>query len=554
MQKYILSGALLFCFFISHVLIGQESQIKIEFKESDNVEFTCLLKEDGTNYHTIELMGIKNENDTIKQDSKVFLKIEHFNSTSKDIELLDSIIYFPMETFVNQDTIRRQVKFKSYNDTVSFSKVFKIFAYIKNAIDTTELSIILNTENRHQFSLSFNEIESDEVGRIFLLQNSEIPIYRRKKIGKREELREEVSKAHEKYKLSGRNKRFMRRYEKSKSTIHAESVKVIIENGQISLLVVKVAGKCEFYKNKGPISLTNYDNKNNYVLHYAGTNSELINSYIRTTDFIDYIPSSSRLYFPSHCEFVLDKKINYEDLKLEGSPNSFFDARAYTDTKGLSGEENGLIQTEINAQFMANSNNLGNSYMSFFKYVRMGVSWSKFDSKFDTLEIQTFNNRADSDLLKILRQANTSFEIETDLLRGSRVADAFLTIGHRIYHTPISDLDSGRFQRVFTPSFYGTIGGTIFATPRISARFKFPVNVAYNNDQPFIDYERNWNLYLSPEVEIAIRLKKPDSKDETKRSFVFARIKYFDMPYYRGNNYWQIQTGVEIPISNLFDD
>ena len=110
------------------------------------------------------------------------------------------------------------------------------------------------------------------------------------------------------------------------------------------------------------------------------------------------------------------------------------------------------------------------------------------------------------------------------------------------------------FRRTFTPTWHLTLGTTIFATPQISAKLIFPIYAAYVHDQPFLNYTRRWNLFISPEIEISVRLRKPEANDEKKRSFVFARIKYFDMPMVSQNNFWQIQTGIEIPLSNLFDN
>ncbi len=352
-------------------------------------------------------------------------------------------------------------------------------------------------------------------------------------------------------------KNFEKNFVTTENLVEIESVDIGISNGQINSISVKIKGGYSYYRNRGPISLTNYDKKKYYHLHYIGADESKINTYISLKDILDYKPSNDRLYFPTKDKFTLDKSNNHKMLKLIGNPNSFFDVRAYTDAKALSGEANGLVQTEVNAQFITNSNNLGRSYLGFGRKVNMGFSWSKFDSNFDTLKFDSFDLVRNRDVLNLMRQSNTSFFIELDALSGTRVHDAYLKLGIKVYNTKVFDLSEqeNAFARVFTPNFYAALGGRVFASPRINADFKFPLFVSYLHDQPFDDYENMWSSHIAPEIEVTLQLRKPDNtkKEERQRSFAFARIRYFDMPFSRGNNYWQIQTGVEIPFSSLFE-
>lgn len=391
----------------------------------------------------------------------------------------------------------------------------------------------------------FTKIDTSKVGRIYLTTTQSIPV--RSKL-------DEKKKGEEVTGDSWREKNFAKNYSTDDElTIDIKEVVIHISNGQITTIKVFFVGDTGFFTNHGPISLTNYERNKHYPLKYHGSNETYKYTIITPADFLNYYHSGDRLYFPSKTSFKLLPKADasFKYLTYVGNPNSYFDVRAYTDTKGLSGEENGLVQTQIGANFIANSTNIGNSHFSFAKYVNLTFGWSKFDSQFDTLKISNFETRTDSDLLNILRRANTAFQIELDLFHYSRVHEASFTIGHKMWNTRLLD-DSSTFKRAFTPSFYVYLGGTLFDSQRLNAKFKLPFSAAYIHDQPFVNYERNWNFFISPEIEFTLQLAKKDDNDETQQSFVFGRIRYFDMPFASGGNYWQIQTGVEIPLSDLF--
>ncbi len=372
---------------------------------------------------------------------------------------------------------------------------------------------------------------------------------------RRKNIRKEIVRNSGHSQSARRHKRFKKNFETTDKNIEIEKVHITISDGQINTISVKIKGECAYYKNRGPISLTNYDNKKYYHLHYIGVDKEKDDTYISLKDFLDYRSASNRVYFPTAEELELDQFKRSKVLTLMGNPNSFFDTRVYTDTKALSGEDNGLVQTEVNAQFITNSNNLGRSYMGFARKVNVGLSWSKFDSNFDTLKFESFSSVRNNDLLNILRRSNTSFFAELDAISGTRVHDAYLKLGIKVYRTRIFDLTANEnaFHRVFTPNFYAALGGRVFASPRINADFRFPFYIGYLHDQPFQTYHNKWSSHIAPEIEITLQLRKPEVNDEKQRSFVFARVRYFDMPFSRGNNYWQIQTGVEIPFSSLFE-
>ena len=344
--------------------------------------------------------------------------------------------------------------------------------------------------------------------------------------------------------------------EKSEKTttkkIQIKSVWLKIENGRIQKIHV-VSEENEIFINRYPISVTCLEDHVKDKLIYLGTTADMESKYLTLGDVISYEGLTSRVTFPTDCTITLDANHIADTVKFTSSPIDFFDIRTYSDTKGLSGEANGLIQTEANLRFIG-STNWGQKFFLFFPYVNLNFSYSKFDSKFDSLErIPSFNDRKNNDLLLMVQQSNISFRIECELFRFSRVYDSYLNIGHQIFVTNIKTEDSS--GRIFTPAFYTTIGGTMFSFPRIRCNFKIPFMLTYLQDQPFRDYKRNEDFLIIPEIELIIDpLRKKNTvgsktNDLESGVSIFGRLRYFDMPDYRGNNFWQIQFGVQIPLT-----
>lgn len=536
-----------------HAQTEQEQEIEVIFATDNDTTILRTIKADDSEIFEFDV-NCKALIRDIDKDYKMIPKLDSITTKNGDVELLTDYLFFPSNELQSEDNIYTQkIKVKVNPDSTDKIKVFRLTITGESVDFNSEkhtLIVTISTKEKNAENAEFMRLmaltDTTKVGTIYLTEYTDIPIYTKIKLKDREKVETDIHRP-------CRERLFMKRYEKKNASIDIEEVKIVIENGQISNIEVRIKEGTGIYSNKGPISLTNYNKKHDYALHYSGSDLTLENTYIRAIDFLNYIHAEGRQYFPSSDNFQLKPKPDSTSkiLSYIGNPNSYFDVRAYTDTKGLSGEENGLVQTEVSANFIANSNNLGRSYLSLAKFINVGLSWSKFDSQFDTLNITSYETREDFELLHLLQQSNTAMHVEIDLLHRSRVHDAFFTVGHRIYNTRLKDT-SGVFKRAFTPSFYAFVGGTIYASPRVNAKFKLPLNASYVHDQPFTDYGRKWNWFIAPEIEFTLQLKKSSEGDKNQRSFVFGRIRYFDMPLVSGGNYWQIQTGVEIPFSSLF--
>lgn len=339
-----------------------------------------------------------------------------------------------------------------------------------------------------------------------------------------------------------------------KIVIKPTSVQIVTLEGKIQKVIVRFEHDNGVFINKGPISVTNMKSFNNAKLFYSGGGSMYKDRWIYLSTLVTYIDLTDRTSYPGNATFILDKDNTDDTIKISSSPIDFFDVRAYSDIKGLSGEANGLAQTEANISFIGNTqpwNLKRNNYTTFFPYVSLGLSRSVFDSQFDTLGIQSFAKRESTDILKMMQYSNFNLRVETELFRYSRVHDVALILGHQLYSTPMSDT-AKQSKSVLTPNFYLSLNGTVFSFPAIKAYFKFPMHLNYMNDQPFANADQNLYFVIIPEIELIIdpSPKKANTTEKTGMT-IFARARYFDLPNFKGNNFLQLQVGTSIPISDF---
>src|SRR6218665_888594 len=343
----------------------------------------------------------------------------------------------------------------------------------------------------------------------------------------------------------------------AETKIKIESAHIILEKGRLQRITVNVKDHIGYYQNEGGISITNFQKCLDFKLNYMGSDPTLQKTYLELGQILGYMDVMSRPVYPPNYEVTLDEEKRADTIKLQTSPLEFFDVRTYTDAKGLTGEANGLAQTEINAHFIGNTQSTNGKHITWLPYVNMNFSASKFSSEFDTLKLQSFAERTNQDMLNFIRYSSLSFKVELELLRYSRIHDGYLTLGHQLFSTKTRDT-LATFKRLYTPAFYIIAGGTMFSLPRIKCDFKMPMYFAYLGDQPFTNYSQNCDFFIVPEIELIIDPTSSNENSDKKTEFdsngakVFARLRYYDMPNYRGGNFLQLQIGATGPLKGSF--
>ncbi|MDH4471089.1 MAG: hypothetical protein QE487_00695 [Fluviicola sp.] len=496
-----------------------------------------------TNEQYAEILVVSSDSITERPVFDVMLVF--FTSSEKDVRLTTTSFSVPKDFFIDSTIIK--IYYNLIDDTLNPDKTDESFVLAVNLNDNTIYDTIsVEKAEKPTFEKIDNPIlgsltDSDtvDVGTFYLMDDLNVTVTARfckSKKKARKEARKENGKSEK----------------KSDIRLHLKSVWLNVENGRIQKIHA-ITTNNDLFVNTGPISVTCLEGHEHDKLFYVGTKNELESYYLVLGDLIYYADLTSRVTFPSDGIIMLDENHKKDTVRFTSSPIDFFDIRTYTDTKALGGEANGLVQTEANLRFIG-STNLGQRYFLFFPYVNLNFSYSKFDSKFDSLEqITSFNNRENNQLLSLIQQSTIGFRVEAEVFRYSRVHDFFLNIGHQFYFTHVKTLDSA--GNVFTPSFYATAGGTMFSFPRIRCNFKFPFMLSYLQDQPFREYKRNVDFLIIPEIELIVDplRKKNGSRSKTNNTesgvSIFGRLRYFDMPDYRGNNFWQIQFGVQIPLT-----
>ncbi len=556
------SACAMFCF---------TSCAQIQYSQTSPVAIYAGDKLDKKSY-TIEVEASLRTGDSLVNEQALILQIPN-NLLSNGAKIVD----------VSSDTVFL------WPDEMNRVRKKKIHFIIDVAPKDTALNFLtyaelveLDSVNRNVLSMpvniSFEKAafdfgnDSHLVGRLRLERTTAV-LYRRVPVGKRDSLKsaiEDWKSQNFDARISCKEKKFRKRYKindlenytqfdsnscsvaNSVNCVQINKVEVDITEGRIG--IIRVHTSQGLFMNKGPLSLTNYEKRKYYRLYYAGTKFSMKGTNLVIGDFLVYEPTSARRYFPSRVNFEMDKKGEVKELISKGDPLSFFEGRVYTDGKGLSGEDNGLVLTELHARFIANSNAIGSSAVTMAQFLHLNLNWSKFDSKFDTLNLASYGDVNRSDFLSLMQRSNTMLSAELDLFRGSRVHDLSLKVGTRLYHTKVASLDTNdASRRIFTPALSVGLFGNLYSSRMIEFSLGIPAYVIFHHDQPFYNLERSqlWDLVIVPELEIRIRYPKDEDGASTRMS-LFGRVRYYDMPYGRSGNFWQIQTGIQVPISNLF--
>ncbi|MGV3632192.1 MAG: hypothetical protein ACO1O6_13370 [Bacteroidota bacterium] len=483
----------------------------------------------------IILLSIHEPEDGIEEDVIFEVKIKHLTTQKEDISLINPLFKISKEDFSDSKSITKELLLYIYGDTTE--NIDETCELIIEPEDdkTAELDkgscmvVILNQTrpekiklNKAQKALSdFQIIDSTNLGYFKLTDNAaKIAIY----------------------KSDDKNNRTETGLFANVKEVGIQTAEGRIE--QVIIFCEKIDGH---FKAELPISLTNIEESYHRRLIYNGSNKEFEKYFIEFGSVVQHVILAERPYFPPTDTYTLTPEDRIDTLRLHHTVNDYLDIRLYTDALGMTGKPNGIVQTEINLKLIGNTQNTKRSRWTWIPYVNMNLSFSKFDSKFDTLVIDSFSIAYKSKLLPIIQQSNIGFNLDFELLRYSRVHDLYLNLGHRILVTNVRERDTTTFARVFNPLFYIQPGGILHASPSFKCAFNLPFLFNYIHDQPFYGIKDKWVFVIQPEVELIYTPLKPNSPR------YFARVRYYDMPNQRSENFFQIQVGANIGLSNVFN-
>jgi hypothetical protein len=174
-----------------------------------------------------------------------------------------------------------------------------------------------------------------------------------------------------------------------------DSVAFEVQVGRISQIYAYThsgnGGQKIFSNSRSSISLMHYENRRDDVLaNYSGTEE-----YIKIKDLFFIIYQSARRYMPADGPYTLryDEKVpkhNVIPLSAGASLSSLVEASVYTDLLGLLNKENnGIVSVELASQIpWATDPIIRNSNIFAFQFIRPYASYSRLDSKIDTIHLR----------------------------------------------------------------------------------------------------------------------------------------------------------------------
>lgn len=510
----------------------------------------------------------KSDCDTLLTDVSFEVAIKVLKGESKVYSLVTTFITFYREEFINNALVSKNVQFAVRNSTLFDEDLLEVIITPRDkdkGIGPLKQMIMLSVKQPSYADL-IDKMDKQEIGEIRISGKSgEVELFRkRSKKAKREQNNAYQNEENDRIKLRDQNfeKKYVS-YDLARTpgeTINTEendfkidSVSIIISEGRITFLRVYLKEIDEPFTNNGPISITNMYRRRYYELRYSGKEDFYKDCFIPLGQVVSYFPTIDRMYYPSKDRMTLTTLSPISKIYSESNPRTFLEARVFTDISGLSGNQNGLVQTEINARVITNSNANFRGFSTLFQYFNMGISWSKFDSNSDTLFIPNFGEARANEILRLTQQAFSNFYFDADIIRATRVLDFYVKVGHNLAITRVSDKSNNTFRRVFTPSIYVKSGMRVYNSPWIKVDFNIPCHFVYLYDDAIIHDQKTSYTYIAPEIELSMNLRKPEPNNEKNRAFIFARVRYYDLVDRGGNNFWQLQTGVEIPISSFIN-
>jgi hypothetical protein len=298
------------------------------------------------------------------------------------------------------------------------------------------------------------------------------------------------------------------------------------------------------YSNKrSQISLTSFDRRHKDKLYPEGRGN---NNYIKIGDFLRYQTAYGRLFLPDDTTVTLTPGKNYTaTLVLDPSLSSLIEARVYSDVMGLSGKANGIIQTELYTKFIGNTINLRNTRYVFLNYISPYFSFSKFDSKFDTVALYPDTSISRMQLLQL---SPVQYGVTFNLISYFRMHRFEINTGVQGNLTRNLLFPDSTVSDINQYSWFGQIGGT-FTRGRnygLDMSLKFIYN--WLADEPKLNPEK---------TSMSIWILNPEANlfwfpGNDKNNKIFFRYRGFYNMSHSDTNFIQLQLGYSFNINKLF--
>lgn len=345
-----------------------------------------------------------------------------------------------------------------------------------------------------------------------------------------------------------------------------EEVHVVIDHGYISEVramlkweVNGVAAKV-YFTHIYPTAFANRRTRTWNKKYLWSDNANFVNFKIRLSDLLNYLPKENR-FFPDDDEHSFYKdslKTLSHPVKSSLNIGSVIEGRIYTDANGLLNDDPfGIVQTDLRMKVNLNTRNspwlgfhkyaLGRTI--FFNHAQVRLSTTKFNSQFDSLKVDNYQDRllATQMISRSYRQLN----FDVALLHYYNMVHFDFNVGYQLNSTRLlskSDTLGGFDVNIhswsFEPKWEIPIKGD-FLTLELAPKILW---VQTLNNGPNRDGYKNG--IFNPEVVLNYYPKAADDKSFTGTGFYFRWLLFDNLD--RGEDdvmFWQF--GYKVEFSKL---
>jgi hypothetical protein len=315
--------------------------------------------------------------------------------------------------------------------------------------------------------------------------------------------------------------------------LHVNKVYVSIKGGVIFTIRV-TAGNETFTNKSSSISVTNFEKRKTDKL-WSNSGSK----FVLLGDVLSYEVEGER-YYPDNKNFTLSPTDTVQSVALDPDLDKLISLRVFSDVLGLSGEDNALVQSEFTTSFILNSGNFRNSRVIPFHTIDATLNLNKFDSKFDSLLVDTIGDRFS--LMTLNKRSKYSASVNSSIIHYRNIHEFNWRVGLHTSFTNVVDT-SGNSAHIWLHSVFSDF---IFKVgnedKRAGLEFHLPIYWQYPGKSPSIG--RTISPVFRPEAQIHYKTKK------NERSYLFFRYRGF-FNWGKGNDldFAQLQFGYSGSIS-----
>ena len=321
-----------------------------------------------------------------------------------------------------------------------------------------------------------------------------------------------------------------------------DSIEVTVTDGFIYDLKIYTPFNGLFSNHQAPIAVTDRRlNGIKSVDHLFNINNE----NIIFQEIINFRALKS--FAPSDTDFVLKPTNNQINLLRDISLNSIFDIKLYTDALSLiGGEENGLAQTDIRFKQFIHRRNQMNRGIFWFQYFKMGLTSSKFDSKFKYTDSLSYSR------VKFMQRsfvnAEMTFNFLNSWLEKKSSQGWYADIGGGVALGRLSKKNDSITATTNMPYFISEIGINFKKSENIGANISvgfvngFMPQNDYTNDEGCLNVLKyNAEFYYNP--------------FNNKSGRIFGKVSYTmsGRKNEQKDNFFQLQLGYAVQLSKLID-